>query len=225
MSRDTSEAVARIGASRVLPIATLDTPDQAAPLARALLEGGLSVVEITFRSEATADSIRIIRERYPDMLVGAGTVLNVEQVGIARRAGSQFILTPGFNPAVVGAAMEAGLPIFPGIDGPTGVEQAMGFGLETVKFFPAEAGGGVPFIKALSGPYDRMKFIPTGGIGPGNLAAYLALPGVLACGGSWIADPALTRAGRFDEVARLAAEAVALAAPAASPTGQPSTAK
>ena len=224
MSSGTSEAVARIGASRVLPIATLDTPDQAAPLAGALLAGGLTVVEITFRSEATADSVRIIRERYPDMLVGAGTVLDVEQVGIARRAGSQFLLTPGFNPAVVGAALEAGLPIFPGINSPTGVEQAMGFGLETVKFFPAEAGGGIPFIKALSGPYADMQFVPTGGIGPGNLAAYLALPSVLACGGSWIADPALTRAGRFDEVARLAAEAVALAGPAASTTGQPSTA-
>ena len=224
MSNGTSEAVARIGASRVLPIATLDTPDQAAPLARALLAGGLTVVEITFRSEATADSVRIIRERYPDMLVGAGTVLDVEQVGIAHRAGSRFLLTPGFNPAVVEAALEAGLPIFPGINNPTGVEQAMGFGLETVKFFPAEAGGGVPFIKALSGPYADMQYIPTGGIGPGNLAAYLALPSVLACGGSWIADPALTRAGRFDEVARLAAEAVALAAAAASATGQPSAA-
>lgn len=224
MSSGTSETVARIGASRVLPIATLDTPDQAAPLAGALLAGGLTVVEITFRSEATADSVRIIRERYPDMLVGVGTLLDVEQVGIAHRAGSQFILTPGFNPAVVGAALEAGLPIFPGINNPTGVEQAMGFGLDTVKFFPAEAGGGVPFIRALAGPYADMQFVPTGGIGPGNLAAYLALPSVLACGGSWIADPRLTRAGRFDEVARLAAEAVALAAPAASTTGQPSTA-
>ena len=218
MSCGTLETIARIGAARVLPIATLDTADQAAPLARALMAGGLDVVEVTFRSEAAADSIRIIREQYPDMLVGAGTVLNVEQLGMAHRAGSQFILTPGFNPAVVGAALEAGLSIFPGINDPTGVEQAMGFGLETVKFFPAEASGGVPFIKALSGPYGGMQFVPTGGIGPGNLTAYLALPSVLACGGSWIADPALARAGRFDEITRLTAEAVALATPAARRT-------
>ena len=149
MPDGTPETIARIGAARVVPIATLDTADQAAPLARALLAGGLTVVEVTFRSEAGAESIRIIRERFPDMLVGAGTVLNVEQVGLAHRAGSHFILTPGFNPAVVGAALEAGVPIFPGVNDPTGVEQAMGFGLEAVKFFPAEASGGVPFIEAL----------------------------------------------------------------------------
>lgn len=219
MHGGTPETIARIGAARVVPIATLDTADQAAPLARALLEGGLSVVEVTFRSDAGADSIRIIRERFPDMLVGAGTVLNVEQVGLAHGAGSHFILTPGFNPAVVGAALEAGVPIFPGVNDPTGVEQAMGFGLEAVKFFPAEASGGVPFIDALSGPYGAMRFVPTGGIGPGNLTAYLAHPSVLACGGSWIADPALARAGRFDEVARRTAEAVALAShcPSKSP--------
>ena len=215
MSCNTAEAVARMGAARVVPIATLDTADQAASLARALLAGGLTVVEITFRSDAGADSISIIREQFPDMLVGAGTVLSVEQVGRAHRAGSHFILTPGFNSAVVGAALEAGVPIFPGVNDPTGVEQAMGFGLEAVKFFPAEASGGVPFIEALSGPYGGMRFVPTGGIGPGNLAAYLALPNVLACGGSWIANPALARAGRFDEVARLTAEAVALATRAA----------
>ena len=215
MSCGTAEVIARIGAARVVPIATLDSADQAAPLARALLAGGLAVVEVTFRSEAGADSIRILREQFPEMLVGAGTVLNVEQVGLAHRAGSQFILTPGFNPAVVGAALEAGLAIFPGINDPTGVEQAMGFRLETVKFFPAEASGGVPFIKALSDPYGGMRFVPTGGIGPGNLAGYLALPSVLACGGSWLADRALTRAGRFDEITRLTAEAVALATHAA----------
>lgn len=223
MSGGTLETIARIGAARVLPIATLDTAEQAVPLARALLAGGLTVVEVTFRSEAAAEAIRIIRERFPDMLVGAGTVLDVEQVGLAHRAGSRFILTPGFNPAVVGAALEAGLTIFPGINDPTGVEQAMGFGLEAVKFFPAEASGGVPFIEALSDPYAGMRFLPTGGIGPGNLTAYLALPSVLACGGSWIVKTELARAGRFDEIARLAAEAVALAAPAAETTGPPST--
>ena len=119
---------------------------------------------------------------------------------------------PGFNPAVVEACLELGLPILPGINNPTGVEQAMGFGLDSVKFFPAEASGGVPFLKALSGPYPSMRFLPTGGIAPDNLGDYLALPNVLACGGSWIVSPPLVRASRFDEITRLAEEAVALAA-------------
>ena len=143
------------------------------------------------------------------MLVGAGTVLNIEQVEAAYRAGSQFVVTPGFNPAVVRACVELDLPILPGINNPTGVEQAMGFGLEAVKFFPAEASGGVSFLRALSGPYPSIQFLPTGGIGPDNLGNYLSLPNVLACGGTWIVSPALVRASRFDEIARLADEAVA----------------
>ena len=212
MADNVSNVLARLGEARILPVVELDTSEAALPLAKALMAGGLPVAEITFRSEAAADSIGILRERIPEMLVGAGTVLDIEQVGQAHRAGSRFVVTPGFNPAVVEACIELGLPVLPGINNPTGVERAMGFGLDAVKFFPAEASGGVPFLKALSGPYPSIRFVPTGGIGPDNLGDYLALPNVLACGGSWIVSPALVRASRFDEVARLAGEAVALAA-------------
>ncbi len=212
MADNVSNVLARLGEARVLPVVELDTSEAALPLAEALTAGGLPVAEITFRSEAAADAIGILRARIPDMLVGAGTVLNIEQVELAHRAGSQFVVTPGFNPAVVEACLELGLPILPGINNPTGVERAMGFGLEAVKFFPAEASGGVSFLKALHGPYPSIRFLPTGGIGPDNLGSYLALPNVLACGGSWIVSPALVRASRFDEIARLAEEAVALAA-------------
>lgn len=212
MTDNASHVLTRLGAARVLPVVELDTCEAALPLGKALMAGGLPVAEITFRSEAAADSIGILRERIPEMLVGAGTVLDIEQVESAYRAGSQFVVTPGFNPAVVEACIETGLPVVPGINNPTGVEQAMGFGLDAVKFFPAEASGGVPFLKALSGPYPSVRFLPTGGIAPDNLGNYLALPNVLACGGSWIVSPALVRASRFDEITRLAGEAVALAA-------------
>ena len=204
--------LAQLGEARVLPVVELDSSEVALPLARALLAGGLPVAEIAFRSEAAAASIKFLREHIPDMLVGAGTVLDVDQVGLAYRAGSQFVVTPGFNPAVVEACIELDLPILPGINNPTGVEQAMGFRLEAVKFFPAEASGGVSFLKALSGPYPSIRFLPTGGIGPDNLGDYLALPNVLACGGTWIVSPALVRASRFDEITRLAGEAAALTA-------------
>ena len=212
MNDTLSNVLARLGEARVLPVVELDSADAALPLGRALSAGGLPVAEITFRSDAAADSIGVLRERIPDMLVGAGTVLDIGQVEEAERAGSQFVVTPGFNPAVVAACIESGLPVIPGVNNPTGVEQAMGFGLEAVKFFPAEASGGVSFLKALSGPYPAMRFMPTGGIDPDNLENYLALPNVLACGGSWVASPALVRASSFDEIARLADEAVALAA-------------
>ena len=212
MTDNESNVLARLGKAKVLPVVELDKSEVATPLARALLAGGLPVAEITFRSEAAADSIGILRERFPEMLVGAGTVLDIEQVALADRAGSQFVVTPGFNPAVVEACLKTGLPVLPGINNPTGVEQAMGFGLEAVKFFPAEASGGVSFLNALSGPYPSIRFLPTGGIAPNNLGNYLAVPNVLACGGSWIVSPALLRASRFDEITRLADEAVALAA-------------
>ena len=212
MTDETPDILARLGAAGVLPVVELDAGDAALPLARALTDGGLRAVEITFRTEAAAESIAILRARMPEMLVGAGTVLGVEQVALARRAGSRFVVTPGFNPAVVEACIEAGLPVLPGVNNPTGVERAMGFGLGAVKFFPAEASGGVAFLKALSGPYPAMRFLPTGGVNADNLGDYLALPNVLACGGSWLASPALVRASRFGEIARLAGEAAALAA-------------
>ena len=212
MTDNARNVLARLGRAGVVPVVELDACEVALPLARALLAGGLPVAEITFRSEVAADSIKILREQLPQILVGAGTVLDVDQVEMAYRAGSQFVVTPGFNPAVVEACVERNVPVLPGINNPTGVEQAMGFGLEAVKFFPAEASGGVPFLKALSGPYPSIRFLPTGGIGPNNLRDYLALPNVLACGGTWVVSPALVRASRFDEITRLADEAVAVVA-------------
>jgi 2-dehydro-3-deoxyphosphogluconate aldolase/(4S)-4-hydroxy-2-oxoglutarate aldolase len=205
-----TEIEAIIAAARLLPVVVLDHPEDAAPLARALVAGGLPVAEVTFRTEAAAAAIRAMVDEVPDILVGAGTVLTVAQVDAAHAAGAQFLVTPGFNPAVVSRAQALGLPIVPGINNPTGVEQAMSFGLSLVKFFPAEPTGGVPFLKALTGPYGGMRFIPTGGIGPNNLGSYLAVKAVLACGGSWMVDPALIRAGDFARITELTAEAVAL---------------
>lgn len=201
----------RIKDARLLPVVVVDEAAQAVPLARALVAGGLPVAEVTFRTDAAAEAIRRIVAEVPDALVGAGTVLTGDQVRAAKAAGASFLVTPGFNPAIVAAAAEVGLTIVPGVNNPTGVEQAMAAGLSAVKFFPAEPTGGVPFLKALMGPYRTMRFVPTGGIGPKNLRDYLALPAVLACGGSWMVEPALIRAGRFDEVQRMTAEAVALA--------------
>ena len=212
MTDHVRNVLARLGEAGVVPVVELDACEVALPLAKALMASGLPVAEITFRSEAAAASIQILREELPEMLVGAGTILNVDQVEMAHRAGSQFVVTPGFNPAVVEACIKLEVPVLPGINNPTGVEQAMGFGLEAVKFFPAEASGGVSFLKALSGPYPSIRFLPTGGIGPNNLRDYLALPNVLACGGSWVVRPALIRTSRFDEITRLADEAVALVA-------------
>lgn len=201
----------RIGAARLLPVVVLERAEDAVPLARALLAGGLDVAEVTFRSDAAAESIARIAAEVPDMLIGAGTVLTAAQVAEARKAGAQFLVTPGYNPAVIAAAQAAGLPIVPGVNNPTGVETAMAAGLSLVKFFPAGPSGGVPFLKALMGPYAGMRYVPTGGISAANLQEYLALKAVVACGGSWMVDPALIRAGRFDRITELTAEAVALA--------------
>lgn len=203
--------VTRIGSARLLPVVVVDEVSQAVPLAKALVAGGLPVAEVTFRTAAAAEAMRRMVDEVPGLLVGAGTVLSADNVRSARQAGARFLVSPGFNPAVVAAAQDAGLPIVPGVNNPTGVEQAMSFGLDAVKFFPAEPSGGVLFLKALAGPYGGMRYVPTGGIGPSNLKDYLALPAVLACGGSWMVDPKLVREGRFDEIERLTAEAVTLA--------------
>lgn len=211
MTADAEQIFRRISHARLLPVVVVEDAKDGAPLARALLSGGLPVAEVTFRTDAAAEAIRRIAAEVPDALLGAGTVLTPQQVRAAKAAGATFLVTPGYNPDVVKAAADAGLPIVPGVNNPTGVEQAMAAGLSAVKFFPAEPTGGVAFLKALMGPYGGMRFIPTGGIGLKNLRDYLALKAVLACGGSWMVDPALVRAGRFDEVQRLTAQAVALA--------------
>jgi 2-dehydro-3-deoxyphosphogluconate aldolase / (4S)-4-hydroxy-2-oxoglutarate aldolase len=170
----------------VVPVIVLSDPEQAEPLGEALLAGGLPVAEITFRSDAALEGIRTMARTYPQILLGAGTVLTVDQVKAAADAGAAFIVTPGFNPAVVDYCVDVGLPIYPGISGTGEIEEALARGLEVVKFFPAEALGGVPMLKALSGPYRNLGFMPTGGIGLANIHDYLALPQVIACGGTWL---------------------------------------
>lgn len=199
-----------IGKLRLVPVVALDAAEDAAPLADALCEGGLPCAEITLRTEAALDAIRKLSSR-ADFLLGAGTVHGVEQAQAAVDAGARFVVTPGFNPRTVTWCLENHVPIFPGIATPTDLELALEHGLDVVKFFPAETLGGVNTLRAFSGPYGGIRFMPTGGVSATNLPDYLKLPCVLACGGSWMVRPELIRDGRFDEVCRLTAEAVKLA--------------
>ena len=175
-----------LGHIGVVPVIKVSPPEKAVPLAEALMDGGLPVMEITFRAAGAERAIAAVRDALPEMLVGAGTVLSREQVRLAVEAGAQFIVTPGFNPRVVGYCVERGLPVFPGCSSASDIEAALEFGLDTVKFFPAEQLGGLSMMKALSGPYSQMRFIPTGGIHLTNLSAYLRFDRVLACGGTFM---------------------------------------
>jgi len=195
---------------RVIPVVALEDADKAEPLADALCAGGLPCVEITLRTETALESIRTLAGR-DDLLLGAGTVHGSEQARAAVEAGARFIVTPGFNPKTVAWCLENEVPVFPGTSSPTDLEMALDFGLKIVKFFPAEAIGGVKTLKAFAGPYRTLRFIPTGGISPVNLADYLALPQVVACGGSWMVKQDLIDGEHFDEVTQLASEAVSLA--------------
>jgi 2-dehydro-3-deoxyphosphogluconate aldolase/(4S)-4-hydroxy-2-oxoglutarate aldolase len=194
----------------VVPVVTLSRPDQAVPVAEALAAGGLSCVEITFRSDAAAAGIEAIRGRLPALLVGAGTILTTAQADSAIAAGAAFLVAPGFNPAVVDHALRRGIPMLPGVCTPSEIEQALARGLELVKFFPAAAMGGVDYLRPLAGPYPMMRYVPTGGIGPNDVAAYLALRSVVAVGGTWLATPDAVAAGAWDSIAEIAAEAAAL---------------
>jgi 2-dehydro-3-deoxyphosphogluconate aldolase/(4S)-4-hydroxy-2-oxoglutarate aldolase len=204
------DVLTRIGQCRIIPVIALDDADAAAPLADALVAGGLPIIEITFRTDAAERAIRAVSHR-GDLLVGAGTVLNVDTAKRAADAGAKFIVSPGFNPKVVSWCVNAGLPITPGTATPTDIEMALDHGLSVVKFFPAEPLGGVAMLKAIAAPYGMMRFIPTGGIGPENMATYLAFPKVLACGGSWMATKELIAAGQFDKIRDLTRLAVELA--------------
>uniref|UniRef100_UPI0004701C0D bifunctional 4-hydroxy-2-oxoglutarate aldolase/2-dehydro-3-deoxy-phosphogluconate aldolase n=1 Tax=Vibrio parahaemolyticus TaxID=670 RepID=UPI0004701C0D len=171
---------------------------------------GPPAAEITFRSAAAAEAIRLLRETQPDMLIGAGTVLNREQAIAAKEAGATFIVSPGFNPNTVKACQEIGIDIVPGVNNPSTVEAALEMGLTTLKFFPAEASGGINMVKSLLAPYTDIELMPTGGINPANIKDYLAIPRVLACGGTWMVDKKLIEEGNWEELARLTREAVAL---------------
>jgi len=198
---------------KIIPVVAIQDAADALPLADALIMGGLPCAEITFRTAAAASAIEAIAKR-GDIDVGAGTVLNVQQVQQAVDAGATFIVAPGFNPKVVGYCIDKGIPVTPGVSNPTDIEMALDFGLEILKFFPAEAFGGLKTLKAMSAPYTMMRFIPTGGIGPGNVLDYLKYPKVVACGGSWMVKSDLIAGGQFEQITKLTREAVAIAAQA-----------
>ena len=199
------EEFSKIG---IIPVIALDHVEDAAPLAKALCDGGLPCAEVTFRTAAAEESIRIMSEQFPEMLVGAGTVLTTEQVDRAVNAGAKFIVSPGFNPEITKYVIDKGMLMMPGTATPGEMEQAMSMGLDVVKFFPAEAAGGLNMIKSMAAPYTNMKFMPTGGINAKNINSYLAFPKILACGGSWMVKGDLVAAGEFDKITELTKEAV-----------------
>lgn len=192
----------------IVPVIKIENAADAVPLAKALLEGGLPCAEVTFRTAAAAEAIAAMTKAYPEMLVGAGTVLTPAQVDAAVAAGARFIVSPGLNPEVVKYCQSKNVPIVPGINNPTGIEEALGLGLKTVKFFPAEPSGGVKMIKAMAAPYGDVTFMPTGGVDAKNLCDYLAFPKIIACGGSWMVKPEMIAAGDFEGIKRLVREAV-----------------
>ena len=204
-------ALERFSALRILPVIVIDDPDDAVPLAGALAAGGLPCAEVTLRTPRAVEALRRIAAEQPDVLVGAGTVLTPGQAAEARGAGARFVVAPGFNPAVVDYCLSVDLPVFPGVCTPTEVEMALGSGLSVVKFFPAEPMGGLAFLKAIAAPYTGVSFIPTGGIGPANLASYLAFSRVVACGGSWMAPNDWIAARHFDRIRDTTRAAVEIA--------------
>jgi len=202
---DVLQKISKIG---IVPVIALDDVRDAKPLAKALCDGGLPLAEVTFRTDAAEESIKIMTREFPHMLVGAGTVLTTEQVDRAAAAGAGFIVSPGLNPKIVKYCVDKGIPITPGCSNPSDVECAIELGLNTVKFFPAEAAGGINMIKSMAAPYVNMKFMPTGGINAKNLNTYLDFDKIIACGGSWMVNKTLIAAGKFDEITALTKEAV-----------------
>ena len=202
-----NQVLEKIGKIGIVPVVVIEDAKDAEALGRALMEGGLPCAEVTFRTAAAEESIKIMAEKFPDMLVGAGTILTTEQADRAIAAGARFIVSPGTNPAVVQHCMEKGIPVTPGTCTPSEVETALSLGLQVVKFFPAESAGGLGFIKAIAAPYSGVKFMPTGGINAENVKDYLAYDKILACGGSWMVKGDLIKAGKFDEIKKLTKEA------------------
>jgi 2-dehydro-3-deoxyphosphogluconate aldolase/(4S)-4-hydroxy-2-oxoglutarate aldolase len=198
----------QIGSIGIVPVLTIHHAEDAVPLAKALVDGGLPCVEVTFRTEAAKESLLNISKAQIPILIGAGTVQSVDQAKQAVDCGARFIVTPGLNPKVVEHCLLANVPVIPGTATPTEFEQAMGLGLEVLKFFPAQASGGVEYLESISAPYKKVKFIPTGGIDESNLVSYMKLPSVLACGGSWMVKADLIADHRFDEIRLLSAKAV-----------------
>ncbi len=201
------EIIAEIGKHRLVPVVTIENAKNAVSLGAAIIAGGLPLAEITLRTGAALEAIKILTRAFPDLLVGAGTVLSAAQAQEAVNAGAKFIVSPGFNPKVVDYCVWNGVPITPGVSSPTLIEMALERNLSVVKFFPAEPLGGMAFLKAIAAPYPNVKFIPTGGINQKNLADYLAYDRVHACGGSWMVASSLIAAGKFGEITKLIKEA------------------
>lgn len=208
MTYTTEQIVEKLRQFKVVPVIAIDDAQDILPLAKTLSENGLPVVEITFRSTAAEQAIKLVRQHYPDVFIAAGTVLTTEQVVAAQNAGADCIVTPGFNPKIVKLCQELGLPVTPGVNNPMAIEAALELGITAVKFFPAEASGGVKMLKALLGPYGNLQIMPTGGISPANIKDYLAIPNVVACGGSWFVEKSLIKAKNWDEIGRLVREVV-----------------
>ncbi|AJR09096.1 2-dehydro-3-deoxyphosphogluconate aldolase [Photobacterium gaetbulicola] len=204
------QIIEKLKAFKVIPVIQINDVSQAVPLAKTLVENGLPVAEVTFRTEAAAEAIRLMREAYPQMCIGAGTVLNAEQVDRAKEAGSEFVVAPGLNPNTVRYCQLQGITMVPGVNNPSQVEQALEMGLTFLKFFPAEASGGINMVKSLLAPYVDVSFMPTGGIGKANVRDYLAIDRVICCGGTWMVAPTLIENGDWEEIGRLVREAVEL---------------
>lgn len=202
-----NQILERIQKTGIIPVVALEEVKDALPLAQALCDGGLPCAEVTFRTAAAEESIRLMSEQFPEMLIGAGTVLTIDQVDRAVAAGAKFIVSPGFNPKVVKHCVDKGVLITPGCSCPSDIEQALEFGLDVVKFFPAEPSGGLKMIKALAAPYNMVKFMPTGGINAANVRDYLAYDRIVACGGSWMVKGDMLKAGDFQKITALAKEA------------------
>ena len=194
----------------IVPVVVLDRAEDALPLAECLVKGGLPCAEVTFRTAAAEESIRQMAKAFPDMIVGAGTVLTCEQADRAIDAGAKFIVSPGFNPKVTEYVLKKGVPMTPGVCTPTEIEAALQFDLDVLKFFPAEPSGGLKMIKALAAPYVGVNFMPTGGISPSNVRDYLAYNRIVACGGSWMVSGSLVKEGKFDEIEALVREAAGI---------------
>ncbi|WP_257282685.1 bifunctional 4-hydroxy-2-oxoglutarate aldolase/2-dehydro-3-deoxy-phosphogluconate aldolase [Endozoicomonas sp. SESOKO1] len=203
-----SATVEKLKELKIIPVIVIDRAEDIIPLGHVLAENGLPAAEITLRSEAAIEAIRLLRNSQPDMLIGAGTVLNGEMAKQAMEAGASFIVSPGFNPNTVKACQELGIEIIPGVNNPSTIEAALEMGLTMLKFFPAEPSGGVKMLKAMAAPYVGVQFMPTGGVSPENIHNYLALPEVVGCGGSWMVDRKLINEGKWDELAQLVREAV-----------------
>ena len=205
-----NKVVEELGKIGIVPVIALDDAKDAEPLAKALIDGGLPCAEVTFRTAAAQESIKIMADKFPELIVGAGTVLTPEQADKAMEAGAKFIVSPGLNPKVVKHCMDKGYPIVPGTSNPSDVEVAIELGLDVVKFFPAEAAGGLAMIKAMCAAYTTVKIMPTGGISAKNIKEYLACDKIFCCGGSWMVKGDMIKAGEFDKIKEMTEEAVNL---------------